>query len=358
MTALQNLIMGKSPNDPTGDATPSSTFYAWDALALDAPFTQGPRLTDDIRDTLAAWERTYPSYGMPFSAYLDKTYITPEGDERFAWELFQDFVTVKITFEEMTAELQPQRLSTGETTGAEWFWDFAQDQQDNQRRWRGVTSGGGQGWTQNDVDNAAAAIRDRLAKWGQTMADEEIDKLALTAVQYEYNDSRLVDALLDGVDFASISEGEIGQTKNNVLEYANRYLVRLSEGDANDIVGRMFRQELSLEGLQAYLTEQAKIQMPFLGTYLERGFSPIDVFKSPMNLAAEELGIDVAEIDLMKPEWNNVFIRTNDKGESRVATNMEVRDAVRNMEGWEQTDSARRAATDISMWVGNIMGVI
>ena len=358
MTSLQNLIMGKSPDDSTGNTSASSTPYAWDALALDTPFVPGARLTNEVRETLAAWEKAYPSYGIPFSAYLDKTYITPEGDERFAWELFQDFVTLKVDFDEMVAELQPQRLETGETTGAEWFWDFAQTQQDNQRRWMNVTSGNGQGWTQNDVDNAAAAIRDRLAVWGQTMADDEIDKLALTAVQYEYNDTRLVDALLDGVDFAAISDGEIGQTRNNVIEYANRYLVRLSEDDANDIVGRMYRQELSLEGLQAYLSEQAKIQMPFISSYLDRGFSPIDVFKSPMNLAAEELGIGVAEIDLMKPEWNNIFVRTNDKGESRVATNMEVRDAVRNMEGWEQTDSARRAATDISMWVGNIMGVI
>lgn len=357
---LGNLLMG-APNDPRPDQdtyTPGSgNYYAWDALTFDASMFTQPRLTDEIRDTIANWEKTYPNWGLPFSLYLDRTYINPDGETRFGWQGFLSVINGDLSIEQLANELQPQVLN-GQQFGADWFYDFARDQANNQRRWLEIGGSDGPGWTQNDVDNAAAAIRDRAAQWGISLSDEEVNRHAQTAVQYEYSDARVIDALLDGIEFSQISTGEIAQGKLNLRNYANRYLVRLNEQDVNDLTERLFRQELTLDGLQAYLSDQAKINMPFLENYIDRGFTPIDVFKSPMNLAAEELGIDVSSIDIMDPEWNSVLIRTDDKGNQRVATNMEVRDAVRNMEGWEQTDAARRSATDIGMWLGNIMGVI
>lgn len=355
MSPLEQLLQGgvSIANATTPDDSnmgPYGRFYT--------PTGANPynNLTAEIRDQIATWERVYPQWGLPMSTFLSETYVTVEGQTRFAWELFRDVATGQIGPTELFDALAPA-LVNGREIGASWFKDFADQQAANMRRWQGVSTDG-PGWTQNDIDNAAAAIRDRVAQWGLTYSEEQVVELAKTAVQYEYSDARVIDSLLEGVEFASVNTGQIEQRRQDLASFASSYLVRLNDNDVNDLLGRLFRQEMNVEDLRSYMSNQALVNMPFLQSYLDRGFTPVDVFKSPMNLAASELGIDVSSIDLMDPKWNSVFIRSDDKGNQRVASNMEVRDAVRNMEGWESTDAARQTATDIGMWLGNIMGRI
>lgn len=351
--ALERLLLGtgETSTNPQDDINsgPYGRFYA--------PEVETYRTaTNEIREQIALWERVYPQWGFPMSAFLSETYITPEGQTRGAWELFHDVATGKIAPADVHGQLMPQ-LVNGKQIGAEWFEDWAEQNEANLKRWLGVSSDGA-GWTQNDIDNAAAAIRDRVAQYGITFSEEQVLELAKTAVQYEYSNTRVIDSLLDGVNFATVNTGQIEQRRQDLVALASDYLVRLNDNDVNDLLGRLFREEMNVEDLRSYMTNQALINMPFLEGYTERGFTPVDVFKSPMNLAASELGIDVSSIDLMDPKWESVFIRADDNGNKRVATNMEVRDAVRSMEGWEQTDTARQNATDIGMWLGNIMGRI
>ena len=307
-------------------------------------------------DLLVSYEQYNPSQGLPLSLFAHKTYITPEGQTRYAWQAFMEGVTGKRTWNEIGFELQPQAQQGGGYKGAEWFDEFRRQTEQNMLAYQRLSAG--PGFTQDDIDNLYAVLRDRASQYGLTVDDATLQSLARTAVQYDYNDTRIIDSLLEGVDFAQVNSGTIEQQKQDIRAFATNYLLYLSDSDIDDYTARIFRGEMDVNSLRSSLATLASVNMPFLTSYMDRGFTPIDVFKSPMNLAANELGIDIAEIDIMDPDWQSVLIRTNDKGESRVATNQEVRDSVRRMEGWEKTEKAQNTAMDVGMWLGNIMGRI
>lgn len=307
-------------------------------------------------DTLLAYEQYRPDQGLPLSLFAHKTYITPEGETRYAWQAFMEGVTGAKTWDEIGFELLPQVQPGGGIKGADWFDEFRQQTEKNVLAYQRLASG--PGYTQNDIDNLYAVLKDRAAQYGLTVQDDTLLSLARTAVQYNYNDTRIIDGLLEGVDFAQVSTGTINQQKQDIKAFASKYLLYLNDADIDDYTARIFRGEMDVDSLRSSLASLASVNMPFLTSYMDRGFTPIDVFKSSMNLAADELGVDIAEIDIMDPDWQSVLIRTNDKGESRVATNQEVRDSVRKMEGWEKTQKAQNTAMDVGMWLGEIMGAI
>jgi hypothetical protein len=307
-------------------------------------------------DVLVAYEQYNPSVGHPLSLYAHRTYITPEGETRYAWQGFMEVLQGQRSWNDLQLELRPVAKYGGGYTGADWFEEFRQQTEQNQRAYDRLLSG--PGYTQNDIDNLYAVLKDRASVYGLAPDDERLMALARTAVQYNYNETRIIDGLLEGINFAEINTGSVEQQKQDIKAFASKYLLYLNDADIDDYTARIFRGEMDVDSLRSSLASLASVNMPFLTSYMDRGFTPIDVFKSPMNLAANELGVDIAEIDIMDPDWQSILIRTNDKGESRVATNQEVRDSVRQMEGWEKTQKAQNTAMDVGMWLGEIMGAI
>lgn len=292
--------------------------------------------------------------------YADETFIDEDGVQRkagdFFFELLNDPGYTEATIgARLEYILSPREINGILYRGATWFNNWATSFIENEQRI--IDFGASDGAAQaNQVANVAANIRDRVAKLGLVLTEDDVQQMATIAVTANWNDARILDKLLENFNYGELQTGDITTFTDNLEMMATDYLVTLTPDRLEDIAQRVFTGELSETTVNQMIRDQAAAEMPFLQSYLDRGLKPIDAFGSLIGTAARELELDSSNIDLMDPKWRDMMIRQNDDGTSRLATMSEVRSLVRDLPEWQNTETARNTAQELGVAMASIFG--
>lgn len=310
-------------------------------------------------------DEDYQSWFLGFNnaAYLEyanETFIDEDGVQRkagdFFFELLNDPGYTEATIgPRLEYVLAPREVNGILYRGATWFNDWAQSFVDNEQRIIDFNASDGAAQA-NQVANVAANIRDRAAKLGLVLTEDDVQQMATIAVTSNWNDARILDRLLENFNYGELQTGDITTFVDNLEMMATDYLVTFTPDRLQDMAQRVFSGELSETTVNQMIRDQAAAEMPFLQSYLDRGLKPIDAFGSLIGTAARELEMDASNISLMDPKWRDVMIKQNDDGSSRLATMSEVRTFVRDLPEWQNTEAARNTAQELGVALGSIFG--
>lgn len=311
-------------------------------------------LTQGQRDELRRWTDWNPG-GAALFEYLDETYLV-NGEQRNVAQLFYQLASGQITQTDLVRDLTFGTNEAGvHTNGATWFEEFKQKYNSYYDNSIGAAVEDG-ATLQQKIDSALAIIQDRVRTLGLALSEAEIVDVATLAVQSKWNDSQVIDRLLTNYDLTLAKPGDLTTAQSDVMTLANQFLVPITEQQAMDYAKRMYLGEISSETIADQFKRQLVSDMPFLQSSLDRGLTPADIFGSATAFAANELEIDAGSIDLREPKWRDMFISTDDKGESRVATLSEIRTRVRNTPEWSRTSAAKESASNLAGAIAQLFG--
>ena len=307
----------------------------------------------------------YQAYFLGFTnaAYLefsDETFIDEDGGQRRAGDFFFELLhdpgyTEETIGPRLEYILSPREINGVLYRGATWFNDWATSFVENEQRIIDFNASDGAAQA-NQVANVAANIRDRAAKLGLVLTEDDVQQMATIAVTANWNDARILDKLLENFNYGELETGDITTFTDNLEMMATDYLVTFTQERLSDIAQRVFTGELSETTVNQMIRDQAAAEMPFLQSDLDRGLKPIDAFGSLIGTAARELELDSSNIDLMDPKWRDVMIHQNDDGTSRLATMSEVRSFVRDLPEWQNTEAAQNTAQQLGTTLASIFG--
>ena len=129
--------------------------------------------------------------------------------------------------------------------------------------------------------------------------------------------------------------GAITATTDSVKAIARRYMVSISDAEADRLTRRMIKGELDATNIEETMKELAKSRHPSLRLLIDADVSPEEHFRPHQQRLGEMLGRDVTDIDLLK-EFSAV-IGIGDGKEVRPMSVAEVERYGRSLdEYWER----------------------
>jgi hypothetical protein len=300
------------------------------------------------------------SNNAAFVTFANETYFDENGIPRRVGDFFYEMLTTPDMTDQqvLTAirtTLEPTYFEGALISGADWFSKFVDEYLDNEDARNTFNSSDGQSQA-NSIASVLAVLKDRVAKLGMSMDEDTLRQVATVAVKSNWNDTQIMDRLLEGFNFGELQTGDMTAFADTTRQLGTNYLVTLTDQRIADLTQRAFAGELSEEAILQMIQQQAIAEMPFLESYIDRGLRPIDAFGSLVGTAARELELDENQIDLMDSKWRDMMVRQNDDGTQRLATMSEVRQAVRDLPEWQNTEAAQSNAQQVGVAIASIFG--
>lgn len=221
-------------------------------------------------------------------------------------------------------------------------------------------SSGGGGRSQQDRENIIrtfqTSILFRAKQLGLNLKPEEVDYIARVAEAQNYS-AEQVDAALTGlIKWDSLQGGTLTAARDSINTLAKDYLVSLTDDLVRDWSTRLATGAATTEGFKSVVMAQAKLQNPWLATYIDQGLSPNELLDPGRRQIATSLGLNPAEIDFSDPTNMNLVTTKDDKGNTRLATIPEIRTNIRMDPRWEATDEARQTAASMARLLSEVFG--
>lgn len=300
------------------------------------------------------------SNNAAFVTFANETYFDENGISRRVGDFFYEMLTTpNMTDEQVNnlirTTLEPTYFEGALISGADWFGKFVDEYLDNEDARTTFNSSDGQSQA-NSIASVLAVLKDRVAKLGMSMDEDTLRQVATVAVKSNWNDTQIMDRLLEGFNFGELQTGDMTAFADTTRQLGTNYLVTLTDQRIADLTQRAFAGELSEEAILQMIQQQAIAEMPFLESYIDRGLRPIDAFGSLVGTAARELELDENQIDLMDSKWRDMMVRQNNDGTQRLATMGEVRQAVRDLPEWQNTEAAQSNAQQVGVAIASIFG--
>ena len=300
------------------------------------------------------------SNNAAFVTFADEKYFDANGIERRVGDFFYEMLTTPDmtdaqVFTAIRTTLEPTYFEGTLMTGADWFGKFVDEYLDNEKARNVFDDSDGQSQA-NSIASVLAVLKDRAAKLGMSMDEDTLRQVATVAVKSNWNDTQIMDRLLEGFNFGELQTGDMTAFADTTRQLGTNYLVTLTDQRIADLTQRAFAGELSEEAILQMIQQQAIAEMPFLESYIDRGLRPIDAFGSLVGTAARELELDENEIDLMDSKWRDMMVQQNNDGTQRLATMGEVRQAVRDLPEWQSTEAAQNNAQQVGVAIASIFG--
>jgi hypothetical protein len=300
------------------------------------------------------------SNNAAFVTFANETFINANGNKQRVGDFFYEILTTRDmtdadTYNYVLRTLEPVYFENKLVSGADWFGKFVDEYLDNEEARNVFDNSDGESQA-NSIASVLAVLKDRVAKLGMSMDEDTLRQVATVAVKSKWNDTQIMDRLLEGFNFGELQTGDMTAFADTTRQLGTNYLVTLTDQRIADLTQRAFAGELSEEAILQMIQQQAIAEMPFLESYIDRGLRPIDAFGSLVGTAARELELDENEIDLMDSKWRDMMVRQNDDGTQRLATMGEVRQAVRDLPEWQNTEAAQNNAQQVGVAIASIFG--
>lgn len=210
---------------------------------------------------------------------------------------------------------------------------------------RGPGGGGGGGASRaQQVAAAEAAIRNEAGRLGYTgFGDANIKALAQTVVTNNWTGDQLTDYLVTGAasDWGNLTGGALTAGVDAAKALASKQLVEISDTTARQWAARIASGELDQSGLQSLIQAQAAARYGWAADVINKGITVEDYIAPSRDRIAKELELSAESINMMDPKMLSMVTVANDKGETRLANDLEVIKAARRDERWKKTSNAR-----------------
>jgi peptidoglycan hydrolase-like protein with peptidoglycan-binding domain len=187
-------------------------------------------------------------------------------------------------------------------------------------------------------------------------------QLAEQALRLNWSEEQIRTALAAsaGAYPGSDSAGGIYSVKNQVKQLAMQYAVPFSDQSAWEWAKRIEAGSATLQDMTPYFLNYAKSLYPQLSKALDSGITVADYAAPYAQIAAQELGINPADIRWDDPRWNRALVSTNEAGERAPMDLQRWTSEIRNnpMYGWDKTPAARNQAAQFAHEALSTFGLV
>jgi hypothetical protein len=153
--------------------------------------------------------------------------------------------------------------------------------------------------------------------------------------------------------------GGIGDQMTQFQKAADDYGVPMHHDDLYWWAANVQGGTQTPEAFRDYLTQQATNLYPVLAQPLAQGQTVREFGQAYLTTAANELGINPAEISLTNPKWTEVFLARNEKGEQTILDRNESLQKIRSdpTYGYDTGLPARTQAAQLATELRQQMGM-
>lgn len=218
------------------------------------------------------------------------------------------------------------------------------------------TSGGGGADKAAQLRTLQTAVLNESMRLGLKLTPEEIDYMSRVAFDLKYSAAQLTNDLVSLAEVRQVGDGSIATTTSGLETLAKNYLVTLAPDVFKDWSLRIAKGQATEDSFQTFVINQAKIAFPWLSSFLDQGLSTNEIFQNSRAQIASGLEIDPTTIDFSKPDFLSLAVVTDEKGNTRLASNSELRANIRQDPRWESTSSARQLSATLARSIAQIFG--
>lgn len=214
-----------------------------------------------------------------------------------------------------------------------------------------------------DIQTQILDIKLLAARYGVTLSDERMRSMATDALKFSWNERELRSALLSEATYnpeVGASSGSIGARVDDFGAQAQQWFVELGEEQLHEWAVKVESGEATEQDFKNYVKEQATSRFPQLKQYFDIGVSPQTFFEPYKNTIASMLEMPAAQVDLLHdPRFARVLdFDTAENGLGRPMRLYELQDYVRSLPEWQNTDTAKTQAADLSQQLLTTFGAI
>jgi hypothetical protein len=213
------------------------------------------------------------------------------------------------------------------------------------------------------VSRMVSAIQRMLIQMGMSLPNSTVGSLARQAVRNAWNEEELRNFV--GIKYHhGGSQGMIGKTRQQLTQLAGDYGVKLSDHMLGNFTELVIRGLRTVDDYKKYMIDAAKSQYKAVAPQLDQGFTIRQILDPYLAIAAEELGKNVATLDISNPMWNAAIQYRGEKPVSatpqRTMTNDEWLRTVRTDKryGWDQGQNAQKAAAVMARELATAFGAM
>lgn len=154
-------------------------------------------------------------------------------------------------------------------------------------------------------------VRQLASTLGVALGDEGVERIMDSSLRFGWTGNILERAVRAEFRFDPAVKGGIaGVTLDGLKTMARQWGIPLSDQTLQQWVEQIVRGDTQAESFELYLKEQAKSRWPGLTGAIDQGISPGQYFAPYREVAAQELGINPALVDIADPKWSRA-VETN-----------------------------------------------
>lgn len=213
--------------------------------------------------------------------------------------------------------------------------------------WWQTTSSAVRQWGQLEATDGATAAR-QVNATKQTIAQlagtlgGSLDDNTLGGLAWQYHRQGWSDQTLR-MQVANLIKPGTGQMQD-VEGLASRYLIDITDGEAQDYTRRMFTGELNEATLRGIFQQRALAKFPTLAEQMKAGATPADYFADYTSMISRYTDTPVSAIDLVRdPTWSQI-LSYNDNGTIRPMTIAEATKHVRSTDAFANSMTGKAEA--------------
>jgi hypothetical protein len=186
-----------------------------------------------------------------------------------------------------------------------------------QRQWQGLeTTQPAQ--AQQQIIDRAQLLRSRTLTLGIGVEDDRLDRITRLSLQLGWTDTQINQALAAEFDYQDVKNSRMA---GDMKSMARDYGITLSDVTVERWGREVIAGRTNPDEYKDYLTEQARQWYPTIAGALDRGLTVREYANPYFEHAAQLLGIDPNDIDLMDPKWSRAINQVDPKtGERKAMT--------------------------------------
>ena len=216
--------------------------------------------------------------------------------------------------------------------------------------------GGGGMSTEQQLAQAEAAVRNLAASLGAGINDDSIRSLAKVVVDKNWSNDMLTDYLVGAAVTNTSGTGAVTTGAADIKKLANDQLLTISDATAREWAGRIASNEMSIDDVRTLFSTQARQRYGWAAESIDAGLTVRDVLLPSRDRLASELELSAEDINLMDSKWLSMVQTTDDKGQTRAASDSEIIMRARKQPEWASTRSAAGLASDVTQMLRNMFG--
>jgi hypothetical protein len=217
--------------------------------------------------------------------------------------------------------------------------------------------GGGSGINRADeLRSISTTLLNRSVSFGMSLTPEEIDYLARVAQQQSFSSEQLDTMLVDIANWDKLESGTLTASRDQIKALSSSYLVGMSEQTIQDWSEKIAKGQATAASIESYLRNQAKVMNPWMAQYIDQGLSPAELLQTSRDLIAENLELDANTVDFSQDRYMSLATVTDDKGNTRLASQQELLKNIRKDAAWSQTAQAKNVVSGTAQLIASIFG--